>query len=188
MAEEAAQAPLTINSQYVKDHSFENPNAPSIYGTMRKESPQLNVNVEVTPSHLQGAIYEVVLGLRAEAKIGETTAFLAEIDYAAVVTIAETLDEKVREQMLMIEVPRFLFPFARAILADDTRDGGFPPLIMNPIDFGQMYLSRKMAQANEGTGEDAGEASAEGGADERPEAADDGKTAADAAASANGQA
>lgn len=59
---------------------------------------------------------------------------------------------------------------------------------MNPIDFGQMYLSRKMAQANEGTGEDAGEASAEGGADERPEAADDGKTAADAAASANGQA
>lgn len=125
MAEEAAQAPLTINSQYVKDHSFENPNAPSIYGTMRKESPQLNVNVEVTPSHLQGAIYEVVLGLRAEAKIGETTAFLAEIDYAAVVTIAETLDEKVREQMLMIEVPRFLFPFARAILADDTRDGAF---------------------------------------------------------------
>lgn len=187
MAEEAAQAPLTINSQYVKDHSFENPNAPSIYGTMRKESPQLNVNVEVTPSHLQGAIYEVTLGLRAEAKIGETTAFLAEIDYAAVVTIAETLDEKVREQMLMIEVPRFLFPFARAILADDTRDGGFPPLIMNPIDFGQMYLSRKMAQAGEGAAEATAESAATEAGDQ-PETADDGKTAADAGASANGQA
>ncbi|NIA71715.1 protein-export chaperone SecB [Pelagibius litoralis] len=181
MAEEAAQAPLTINSQYVKDHSFENPNAPGIYGSMRKESPQLNVNVEVTPGHLQGDLYEVTLGLRASAMIGETTAFLAELDYAAVVTIANNLDEKVREQMLMIEVPRFLFPFARAILADDTRDGGFPPLIMNPIDFGQMYMSRKMAQSAENP---SGEG--ESGEDEAGE--DGGEAAAEETTPANGQA
>ncbi|HIP76992.1 MAG TPA: protein-export chaperone SecB [Kiloniellaceae bacterium] len=148
MAEEAAQqAPLTINSQYVKDHSFENPHAPGIYGKMREESPQLNINVEVTPTHLQGSLYEVALRPEASAKIGEISAFQIDLHYAAVVTLADSLEEAVREQMLMIEVPRFLFPFARAILADDTRDGGFPPLIMNPIDFHQMYVSRKMAAA-----------------------------------------
>ncbi len=185
MAEEAAQAPLTINSQYVKDHSFENPNAPSIYGTMRKESPQLNVNVEVTPTHLQGTLYEVTLGLRASAMVGETTAFLAELDYAAVVTLGESLEEAVREQMLMIEVPRFLFPFARAILADDTRDGGFPPLIMNPIDFGQMYMNRKMAAAAEAQGK--GDSA---GGDGEAAKADDTSSgdAAGESASANGQA
>lgn len=182
MAEEAAQPPLTINSQYVKDHSFENPNAPSIYGAMRKDSPQLNVDVEVTPAHLQGNLYEVILGLRASAKVGETTAFLAELDYAAVVTLGENLEEAVREQMLMIEVPRFLFPFARAILADDTRDGGFPPLIMNPIDFGQMYMNRKMAQAG-------GQPSGDAQEPETPPAPDgDGAAATEETASANGQA
>ena len=185
MAEEAAQAPLTINSQYVKDHSFENPNAPSIYGTMRKESPQLNVNVEVTPTHLQGALYEVTLGLRASAMVGETTAFLAELDYAAVVTLGENLEEGVREQMLMIEVPRFLFPFARAILADDTRDGGFPPLIMNPIDFGQMYVNRKMAAAAEAQGK--GDSAEGDGEAAKTEDAGSGDGAGESA-SANGQA
>ncbi len=184
MAEDAAQPQLIINSQYVKDHSFENPNAPAIYGNMRKdkEGPQLSVNVEVTPAQLQGDIYEVTLGLRASAKLGEITAFMAELDYAAVVTLGDKLDEAKREQMLMIEVPRFLFPFARAILADDTRDGGFPPLIMNPIDFGQMYMNRKMANAAE----------TKGAAGDQEPAASDSAASADGAsqesASANGQA
>jgi len=143
MAEEAAQPQLTINTQYVKDHSFENPNAPAIYGTMRTEKPDLNVSVEVTPRQLQDTVYEVVLALRASAKIGETTAFLAELDYAAVVSLSPDLSDEIREQLVMIEVPRHLFPFARAILADDTRDGGFPPLMMSPIDFAQLYLSRR---------------------------------------------
>ncbi|WP_340116377.1 protein-export chaperone SecB [Pelagibius sp. 7325] len=143
MAEEAAQPPLTINTQYVKDHSFENPNAPSIYGTMRTEKPDLNVSVEVTPTQLQDGVYEVVLGLKASAKIGETTAFMSELDYAAVVSLAPGVSEEMRERLVMVEVPRHLFPFARAILADDTRDGGFPPLMMSPIDFAQLYLSRK---------------------------------------------
>jgi len=149
MADEAAQPQpqLTINTQYVKDHSFENPNAPGIYGTMRSEKPDLNVSVEVTPEKLQDSVYEVVLSLHASAKIGETTAFLAELDYAAVVSLSEDLSDQLREQLVMIEVPRHLFPFARAILADDTRDGGFPPLLMAPIDFGQLYLNRKQAEA-----------------------------------------
>lgn len=147
MAEEAAQPQLTINTQYVKDHSFENPNAPTIYGAMRNAKPDINVSIEVTPTQLQEQIYEVVLALRAEAKVGETTAFLAEIDYAAVVSLGAEVGAELREQLVMVEVPRFLFPFARAILADDTRDGGFPPLMMGPVDFAQLYLSRKQAAA-----------------------------------------
>lgn len=150
MAEEGAQPQLTINTQYVKDHSFENPNAPAIYGTLRTEKPDLNVSVEVTPRQLQDQIYEVVLGLKASAKIGETTAFLAELDYAAVVSLAPDLTEEMRERLVMIEVPRHLFPFARAILADDTRDGGFPPLMMNPIDFAQIYVNRRAGAAEGG--------------------------------------
>lgn len=161
MADEAAQPQLTINTQYVKDHSFENPNAPGIYGSMRTEKPDLNVSVEVTPTQLQGSVYEVVLGLRASAKVGETTAFMAELDYAAVVSLSPDIDDELREHLVMIEVPRHLFPFARAILADDTRDGGFPPLMMSPIDFGQLYLSRKQAskaEAETGNGASNGQA------------------------------
>ena len=143
MAEEAAQPPLTINTQYVKDHSFENPNAPAIYGTLRSEKPDISLSVEVTPKQLQDQVYEVVLGLRASAKIGEATAFMAELDYAAVISLAPGLSEEMRERLVMVEVPRHLCPFARAILADDTRDGGFPPLMMTPIDFAQLYLSRR---------------------------------------------
>jgi preprotein translocase subunit SecB len=146
MAEDAEQPSLTINTQYVKDHSFENPNAPTIYGAMRTERPDINVSVEVTPTQLQDQVYEVVLGLKASAKVGETTAFIVELDYAAVISLAPGLSEEVRERLVMVEVPRHLFPFARAILADDTRDGGFPPLMMSPIDFAQLYLSRR-AQA-----------------------------------------
>lgn len=145
MAEDAAQPALTINTQYVKDHSFENPNAPAIYGTLRTEKPDLNMSVEVTPRQLQDQVYEVVLGLKASAKVGETTAFMAELDYAAVISLAPGLSEEMRERLIMIEVPRHLFPFARAIIADDTRDGGFPPLMMSPIDFGQLYLNHRGA-------------------------------------------
>jgi preprotein translocase subunit SecB len=160
MAEEGAQQPqLTINTQYVKDHSFENPNAPGIYGSMRSGKPDINVSVEVTPTQLQESIYEVVLALRASAKIGDTPAFLAELDYAAVVSLGPDVSDELREHLVMIEVPRHLFPFARAILADDTRDGGFPPLMMGPIDFAQLYLSRKQAAASaEGDAESAQQA------------------------------
>ena len=162
MAEEAAQPQLTINTQYVKDHSFENPNAPTIYGAMRSGKPDINVSVEVTPTQLQDSIYEVVLALRAQATIGETSAFLAELDYAAVVSLGPDVNEQLREHLIMVEVPRHLFPFARAILADDTRDGGFPPLMMGPIDFAQLYLSRKQAAAGEGQGADAGDGKGDG--------------------------
>jgi preprotein translocase subunit SecB len=103
----------------------------------------------------------VVLGLRASAKVGETTAFMAELDYAAVISLAPGLSEEARERLVMVEVPRHIFPFARAILADDTRDGGFPPLMMSPIDFAQLYLSRR-AQSQEPAAQGEAEANGKG--------------------------
>src|SRR3546814_14756061 len=135
MAEEAAQPSLTINTQYVKDHSFENPNAPAIYGTLRTEKPDLNVSVEVTPKQLQDQVYEVVLGLKASAKIGETTAFMVELDYAAVVSIAPDVSEEMRARLVTIEVPRLLVTFARPLLAGDTREGGISPPMLRPHAF-----------------------------------------------------
>jgi preprotein translocase subunit SecB len=161
MAEDAEQPSLTINTQYVKDHSFENPNAPTIYGAMRTERPDINVSVAVTPRQLQDQDYEVVLGLRASAKVGETTAFMAELAYAAVISLAPGLSEEARERLVMVEVPRHIFPFARAILADDTRDGGFPPLMMSPIDFAQLYLSRR-AQSQDAAAQGEAEANGKG--------------------------
>src|SRR3546814_7685729 len=116
---------------------------------MRSEKPDLSVSVEVTPKQLQDQVYEVVLGLKASAKIGETTAFMAELDYAAVVSIAPDVSEEMRERLVMIEVPRHLFPFAPAILAADTREGGFPPLLMSPLDFAQLFLTRTAAARSE---------------------------------------
>lgn len=150
MAEEKKdqqQQPLVINMQFIKDLSFENPNAPMIYPTMAGKNPKLDVNVDVSPSQLTETAYEVVLNIRATATVEDKTAFLVELDYGGIVTLAEGLEDQLVELLLMVETPRYLFPFARNIVADISRDGGFPPLIMNPIDFHHMFLQRKSQAA-----------------------------------------
>ncbi|WP_417430911.1 protein-export chaperone SecB [Kiloniella sp.] len=149
MAEEttAQQQPLVIKMQFIKDLSFENPHSPMIYPMMSEKAPQLDINVDVTPTQLSDTAYEVVLNIRGSATIDDKTAFMIELDYGGVVTLAEGLEAQIVELLLMVESPRYLFPFARNIVADITRDGGFPPLIMNPIDFHQMFMQRKSETA-----------------------------------------
>lgn len=147
MAENDQTHTFVINTQYLKDQSFENPNAPGVYAAMAQTQPELNISIDVSPAQLQDKTYEVVLTLHADAKIEGTPAFLAEIDYAGVVTLEDGIDEDETERLLMVETPRYLFPFARAILAVSTRDGGFPPLVVNPIDFAKLYQNRKDAAA-----------------------------------------
>jgi len=151
--------PLVINAQYVRDLSFEAPNAPGIFAEMRT-SPEISVSVDVQASVFDEArkVYEVRLKLNAEGKVGDKTAFIAELDYGAAVTInapAEHLNP-----LLMIEAPRHMFPFARNILSDLTRDGGFPPVVLQPIDFVVLFRQRvqamqqaqQAAQQEQGTG------------------------------------
>ncbi len=153
MAETANQ--LVFNTQYIKDFSFENPNAPRVFIEMTNNSPNLEISIDVAPSLLQERIYEVVLTLRANATVEGNPAFLAELAYAGVVTLDESVDDAGRDLLLMQEAPRYLFPFARAILAEATRDGGFPPLVISPIDFSELYRNRQSQGAAGGNGAEA---------------------------------
>ncbi|TVR96287.1 MAG: protein-export chaperone SecB [Rhodospirillales bacterium] len=136
--------PLAINAQYIKDLSFEAPTAPGIFGELQKRQPDINVNVNVQATPLGNNAYEVVLVTRAECKLGESTAFLTELSYGGVFTL--NVPQEHLRPVLLIECPRILFPFARHILANTTREGGFLPLMLGPIDFVAMYQRHAQQQ------------------------------------------
>ncbi|MDE7546567.1 protein-export chaperone SecB [Acetobacter fabarum] len=143
--------PLAINLQYTRDLSFEVPVGAEIFATLRAQ-PQISVNIDVQTSRLQSdqMVYEVILSIKAEAKEapetenGPTgrTVFLTELVYAAVVTLTNPPPELV-EPILLVEVPRLIFPYARNIISDVTRDGGFPPIVLQPIDFVALWQARR---------------------------------------------
>ena len=138
--------PVHILAQYVKDFSFENPNAPQSLMPGQPQ-PQVNIGVDVQARGAAEDVYEVVLHLRCEAKQNENTAFLVELAYGGLFQLPGLAQEHHRP-VLMIEGPRLLFPFARAIVAEATRDGGYPPLMINPIDFADLYR-RQLAAAQQ---------------------------------------
>jgi preprotein translocase subunit SecB len=148
-AEQPQQAQLTINGQYIKDLSFESPNAPAILSEMQNKQPDVNVNVDVNARKLEAGenqnLYEVVLDIKAELKIADRVGFIVELQYAGVYTI--NVPEEHLTAVLLIECPRMLFPYARNILSDTTRDGGFAPLFLQPIDFAGMYQANMQQQA-----------------------------------------
>lgn len=144
---QAPLGPLVLNLQYTKDLSFEVPGAPSIFVTMR-EQPRIDIGLDVQARPLdQPNVYEVALQIRCDAKAGEQTAFIAELVYCGIFTVS--VGQNVLEPVLLVECPRLLFPFARNILADVTRDGGFPPVLLSPIDFVALWQSRRGGQPPE---------------------------------------
>jgi preprotein translocase subunit SecB len=150
-------APLVVNAQYVKDLSFEVPGAPQIYSTLRT-APQVAVNLDVQVKRLveDQLVFEVTLLARVEATKpadmaptpgdSSSVVFLAELSYAGIFTL-NGIPENQIEPVLMVEGPRLLFPFARNILADVTRDGGFPPVLLGPIDFLALWQARRQQAA-----------------------------------------
>ncbi|HEX2148130.1 MAG TPA: protein-export chaperone SecB [Pseudorhizobium sp.] len=147
MAEENSQGAtspsLNILAQYTKDLSFENPGAPRSLQA-RDKAPAININVNVNANPLSETDFDVVLSLNVEAKDGDKIVFAAELVYGGVFRVTGFPQEHMLP-VLFIECPRLLFPFARQIVADVTRNGGFPPLMIDPIDFAQMFTQR-MAQ------------------------------------------
>ena len=151
--------PLVVNVQYVKDLSFEVPGAPGIYATLRA-APRVDINLDVQARRIQDGqnVFEVVLAIRAEAvepPLGNGAAppaetptpaaprvFLAELSYGGIFTLNGIPDNAV-EAVLLVECPRVLFPFARNVLADVTREGGFPPVLLQPIDFVALWQARR---------------------------------------------
>ena len=137
-----AEGPPALNvlAQYVKDFSFENPNAPRSFAP-RENQPEIQININVNANPLGEGNFEVELTLQAQAGKDADMLFNAELIYAGVFRLQNVPQEALHPAVL-IECPRLLFPFARAVLANATRDGNFPPLMLEPIDFAQLYQQR----------------------------------------------
>jgi len=148
-------AAMSITRQYIKDLSFENPNAPAIYGKFSDEGFDIKIDVDITARAIEANIHEVVVGLNVTAGYRDTTAFIMELQYAAETRTNEDAPEDKLERALMIQVPRYLFPFLRNIVANTTRDGGFPPLLLSPINFRKIHESRRPQSAPEAVPETA---------------------------------
>jgi preprotein translocase subunit SecB len=135
--------PFTIQRQYLKDLSFENPNAPGIFTKYGDEGPDIKVRVELASDVKEGRTHEVVINLEIKAYHNDTAAFIIDLEYAALVTMGEGLTDAQANRWLFVATPRYIFPFVRAIVANATRDGGFPPLLLSPIDFQQVNRNQR---------------------------------------------
>ena len=138
-------AQFRVIGQYIKDLSFENPNAPrSLIGTTDK--PNVKLDVGVAAKKLGDNSYESTLSFEAKATNSAGVLYNLEVEYAGLFQI-ENLPNEALEPVLMINCPALLFPFLRRMIADITRDGGYPPLWVDPIDFPALYVQNKKAQA-----------------------------------------
>ena len=143
-AAQAQQPRLSILTQYIKDMSFENPRAPQP-APQSAGRPEIQIKVDVGANAMGEDRYEVTLQLNVDAKAAGETIFLMELTYGGVFQL-QNIPKESLQALVMIECPRLLFPFARRIVADATRDGGFPPLMIDPIDFVTLYR-RKLQEA-----------------------------------------
>ncbi|MCE2926921.1 MAG: protein-export chaperone SecB [Rickettsiales bacterium] len=132
---------FSVKGQYIKDLSFENPHAPQSLSATNTR-PNIDVNVDLKAQKLQEEFYEMTMFLSAKASAEGSTLFLIELAYAGIFQVANVPEERI-EPLIMIDCPFVLFPFARRVIADVTRDGGFPPLMLDPIDFHSLYLQNR---------------------------------------------
>lgn len=132
---------FAVKGQYIKDLSFENPNAPQSL-LVAGNKPAIDVNVDLKAQKLQDDIYEMTLHLAAKASFEGNTLFLVDLAYAGIFQVTNIPADRI-EPLILIDCPFVLFPFARRVISDVTRDGGFPPLMLDPIDFHSLYLQNK---------------------------------------------
>jgi preprotein translocase subunit SecB len=142
MAEEIAQQPPALNvlAQFIRDFSFENPNAPQSLMPM-EEQPAINIQINVNAKPMNDTDFDVSLKIEGEARTKEILLFKFELDYGGIFKIQNVPSEHMHP-IVLIECPRLLFPFARQIVAEATRQGGFPPLYLDPVDFAALYQQR----------------------------------------------
>ena len=138
-----------IISQYVKDLSVENPNAPTSY--QWQEQPQVDVQVNIASNKVNDEVFEVELKITASTKCDSGTLYLVDLAYCGLVGMRNVPDDA-SHMFQFAETPRLLFPFARAVIAEATRDAGYPPLVLDPMDFGQLYQQQLAARQQQGEG------------------------------------
>ncbi|WP_374528949.1 protein-export chaperone SecB [Novosphingobium sp.] len=136
-----------IISQYVKDLSVENPNAPEVY--QWQETPTIDVQFNIAARDLNEEVSEVELKIAINSKCNTGTQFIVELSYGGLIGM-RNLEDAQKHAFTYAEAPRILFPFARCVIADAVRDLGFPPLLLEPIDFNGIYMQQLAAQQGEG--------------------------------------
>ncbi|MGD9668682.1 MAG: protein-export chaperone SecB [Hyphomicrobiaceae bacterium] len=144
LKEGATPIQAQVVGQYIKDLSFENPNIDKMMGGGPGEDPniQLEVNVDARTADAKSNVYESAINFRAHATSKIGTIYELEVVYAGLFRI-QNIPKEAMEPFLLVNCPALLFPFLRRLLADITREGGFPPLLLDPIDFGALYLRRQ---------------------------------------------
>jgi len=170
-APEGAEGPQAgVIAQYIKDLSFENPNAPGSLQALAGQKPAIDVNVNVGVRKMNDEVYEVDLKISAKAVVPGAdgaegqVAFVVELAYGSLYGIRNVPEEALKP-FLLVQAPMLMFPFARRIIADASRDGGFPPLLLEPINFEALYRAQAAQEAQQGQAE--GDAPAAAG-DEEP--------------------
>jgi preprotein translocase subunit SecB len=131
---------LNVLGQYIRDFSFENPNAPQSLLPV-EEQPAINIQINVNAKPMSETEFDVTLKIEGEARTKDLLLFKFDLDYGGIFKISGVPEEHLHP-IVLIECPRLLFPFARQIVAEATRQGGFPPLFLDPVDFAALYQSR----------------------------------------------
>ena len=150
-----------IISQYIKDLSVENPNAPASF--QWQDAPQIDVQFNIAAERVEDDIHEVELKIMTTAKTESGTAYAVDLSYAALVGM-RNLDDNNAHAFLFAEAPRILFPFARRIVSDAVRDAGYAPLMLDPIDFNGLYMQQLAQQQAASEGEPGGDSTPAGNA------------------------
>jgi preprotein translocase subunit SecB len=140
------QPVIGLITQYVKDLSFENPNAPAVY--QWQEQPDIDVQFNISSEKPADDVYEVALKIEVKAKGKQGTAYAVDLVFGALFGVRNVPEDQI-QPFLYAEAPRLVFPFARRVLADAVRDGGFPPMLLDPIDFAGLYMQQVQARAAE---------------------------------------
>jgi preprotein translocase subunit SecB len=144
MAEEQQAPVFSIEKLYVKDLSVEVPNAPEIY--LETETPTVELQLRTEGKSLSEGLFEVALTVTVTSKVGDKTAFLVEATQAGIFQLRNIPQESV-EPLLAVACPNLLFPYAREVISDTTVRAGFTPVILQPVNFEQLYMERQRQQA-----------------------------------------
>ncbi len=143
--DETKNPSIALSGQYIKSLHFDNENSPASF-VPQKQAPKIEIAINFNHRNINENIYEVVLRIKAQAISQDKNnlgLFDVKLNYAGLVTLNNVDSEEQKEAILMVHVPTLLFPFARHILADVTRDGGFQPLMLEPMDFANLHQQRK---------------------------------------------
>lgn len=137
---------ISVEAQYIKDFSFENPGAPGSLASANKPTIDLSLDLHVLRVSDENEVFEVILTIDAKATSENNPLFVLELKYAGIFTVSGISEEE-RKVILGVHCPALLFPFARSIIAEVTQSGGFQPLMIDPIDFGALYHNKMMQDA-----------------------------------------